>query len=73
MHSRGSLRRIAGAPMTEPAAPALPAMSISFREEEVDLSLLPEDSRDIDSQAFMDAVFALHQQPHEGVAQEEAH
>jgi hypothetical protein len=54
---------MAATPMTELAAPALPAMSISFREEEVDLSRLPEDSRDIDSQAFVDAVFALHQQP----------
>jgi len=38
----------------------------------VDLSLLPEDCRDIDSQDFVDAVFALHQQPYEGLAQEEA-
>lgn len=29
-------------------------------------------SRDIDSQAFVDAFFALHQQPYEGLAQEEA-
>jgi hypothetical protein len=59
--------------MTELAAPALPAMSICFGEEEVDLSLLPEVCRDIDSQRFVDAVFALHQQPYEGLAQEEAH
>jgi hypothetical protein len=64
---------MAATPMSAPAAPALPAMSISFREEEADLSLLPEDCRDIDSQAFVDAVFALHQQPHEGLAQAEAH
>ena len=32
-------------------------MSVSFREEDVDLSRLPEDRRDIESQAFVDAVF----------------
>jgi hypothetical protein len=64
---------MAATPLTEPAALAVPAMSISFREEEVDVSLLPGVCRDIDSQAFVDAVFALHQQPYEGLAQEEAH
>jgi hypothetical protein len=64
---------MAATPMTEPAAPALPAMSICFGEEEVDLSVLQEDCRDIDSQAFVDALFALHQQPYEGLAQAEAH
>ena len=67
MDSRGSLRRVAAAPMTEPAAPALPAMSVSFREEDVDLSRLPEGCRDIESQAFVDAVFALYQEPYEGM------
>jgi hypothetical protein len=43
---------------------ALPAMSVSFREEDVDLARLPEDSRDIESQAFVDAVFALYQEPY---------
>ena len=33
----------------------------------MNLSLLPEDSRDIESQAFVDAVFALYQQPYEGM------
>ena len=42
-------------------------MSVSFREEDVDLSRLPEDSRDIESQAFVDAVFALYQEPYEGM------
>jgi hypothetical protein len=53
--------------MAEPTVPALPAMSVSFREEDVNLSLLPEDSRDIESQAFVDAVFALYQEPYEGM------
>ena len=30
-------------------------MSVSFREEDVDLSRLPEDSRDIESQAFVES------------------
>ena len=42
-------------------------MSVSFREEDVDLSRLPEDSRDIESQAFVDAVFALYQEPYKGM------
>lgn len=44
----------------------LGAQAIAAELEElpsVDLSLLPEDCRDIDSQAFVDAVFALHPQP----------
>jgi hypothetical protein len=53
--------------MAGPTVPALPAMSVSFREEDVDLSRLPEDSRDIESQAFVDAVFALYQEPYEGM------
>ena len=53
--------------MAEPKVPALPAMSVSFREEDLDLSRLPEDSRDIESQAFVDAVFALYQEPYEGM------
>jgi len=72
MHSHGSLRRMAATPMSAPAAQALPAMSICFREEEADLSLLPGECHVIDSQGFVDAVFALHQQPYEGLAQEEA-
>ena len=39
-------------------------MRLSFREEEVDLALLPEDCRDRETQAFVDAVFALHGQPY---------
>ena len=44
----------------------LPAMARSFREEDVDLALLPEDCRDIDSQAFVDAVQALCYEPYAG-------
>ena len=58
--------------MAETTVPALPAMFVSFGEGDVDLSQLPEDSRDIDSQAFVDAVIALHHQPYEGLAREEA-
>lgn len=50
--------------MAEPTVPALPAMSVSFREEDVDLSRLPEDCRDVELQAFVDAVFALYQEPY---------
>lgn len=57
-------------PIPEPASPGpdgrLPAMSASFSESNVDLALLPEDCRDIDSQAFVDAVEALCYQPYEG-------
>jgi len=42
-------------------------MSVSFREEDVDLSRLPEDCRDVELQAFVDAVFALYQEPYEGM------
>ena len=36
-------------------------MSVSFREEDVHFSRLPEDCRDVELQAFVDAVFALYQ------------
>lgn len=56
-------------PIPEPASPGpdgrLAAMSASFSENEVDLTLLPEDCRDIDSQAFLDAVKALCYEPYE--------
>jgi len=64
---------MAATPKSAPAAPALPAMSVSFREEEADLSRLPENCGDIESKALVDVVFAIHQQPYEGLAQEEAH
>ena len=41
-------------------------MSTSFSENDVDLAQLPEDCRDIDSQAFVDAVQDLCYQPYEG-------
>lgn len=63
----GRLRGDPAASMTEPTVPALPAMSVSFREEDVDLMRLPEDCRDIESQAFVDALFALYQEPYEGM------
>lgn len=41
--------------------------ALSFREEDVDLSRLQEDCRDIESHAFVDAVFAMYQEPYEGM------
>ncbi len=42
-------------------------MATSFRDEEVDLSLLPEDCRDINSRTFVEAVFAHYGKPYEGM------
>ena len=57
-------------PIPEPASPGpdgrLAAMSASFSENEVDLARLPEDCRDIDTQAFVDAVEALCYEPYAG-------
>jgi hypothetical protein len=44
----------------------LPAMTTTFREEEVDLSLLPDNARDRESQAFVDGVMDLYRKPYEG-------
>lgn len=41
-------------------------MTTTFREEEVDLSLLPDNARDRESQAFVDAVMDLYRKPYEG-------
>lgn len=41
-------------------------MTTSFREEEVDLSLLPEDCRDRESQSFVAAVMKLYGKPYVG-------
>lgn len=43
----------------------LPAMSIAFREEEVDLSLLPEDCRELGTGDFVRAVTDLYGRPYE--------
>jgi hypothetical protein len=44
----------------------LPAMETSFREDEVDLGLLPEDCREVGTQDFLDAVQALYYEPYAG-------
>ena len=44
----------------------LPAMAKSFREEEVDLALLPRNCREVGTQDFFDAVQALCYEPYMG-------
>jgi len=44
----------------------LPAMTKSFREDAVDLDLLPEDCREVGTGDFLDAVRALCYEPYAG-------